>query len=171
MNWKKKTLNDITFPVCAIKQYREIWEESKIVYITTSKGTTKILDNKNLPGSFGIRRARMPKKLLYKLQALPSIKSLIKEKSLTHLYVDHTGELFEYRKNKYCPLVCKKVLERKQKEGVGYIITIEGVDTPVIQPAVLHDPFIKYAAILETPFGQIVYEFTHEPFKNSKRMI
>lgn len=171
MGWKKKTLNDITFPVYAIKQYREIWEEHKIVYITTAQGTTRVLDNKNLPGSFGLRRARMNKKLLYKLKALPSIKSLIKEKSLTHLYIDHTGELFEYRKTKYCPLVCRKVLERKQKDGVGYIITIEGVNTPVVQPAVLHDPFIKYAAVLETPMGQIVYDFRREPFKDTRRMI
>jgi hypothetical protein len=171
MNWKKKILTEIKFPVYAIKPYKRIWEEGRIVYIETLYNKVRILDNKNLTGSFGIRRAKIPPKALYKLRALPSLRALIKNKTLTRMYVDHQGELFEYKKTKYCPLTCRRVLERRQKDGIGYIITIEGVDFPVTQSATYHDPFMKYAAILETPLGPIVYDFMREPFKNTKRMI
>ena len=171
MNWKRKLLKDIKFPVYPIRSYDKLWEENNILYIDTGC-RVRIIDNKNFSGSFGNRRAQVDPKELYRLQSLPTIKSLIKYKSINNIFIDSTGELFKYTKTKMVPLVYKKIIKREKVEGLGYLIWVSDIDNPFHIPAVYYDPFVEYARILLTGnFGPMLYDFTTKSDKDTRRKI
>lgn len=163
-----KKLTDIKFPIYAItSSYLKIWEEFGVLYIRTTKD--KVLDNKNIQGStLGSRRAKISEDSLYKLRGtIFSVPQLLNSKYKT--YIDTNGLVFKYNKHSFVPLVYHKVKKVIKKED-GCIVSFK--DTTYMAKMPYRDAIrIKYAGILHTQLGDILYEYTEEKKKNTRKKI
>lgn len=107
---------------------------------------------------------------IYKFRAkIDNLRQLIKYPSGT-LFIDKYGKLFKYKKGKkQYSVVCRNILKREQvPEGV--VLHIEEVPSPhIIYYSTLADN-IKYASVMLTDYGPLVYDYTaekHEPYRRS----
>lgn len=163
-----KKLTEIKFPIYAItSSYLKIWEEFGVLYIRTKK--EKILDNKNVDGAtLGSRRAKISTDSLYKLKGtIFNVPQLLNSKY--NVFIDTNGMVFKYVKHSFVPLKYHKVKSLIKKEN-GCIVSIK--DTTLMLNIPYRDALnIKYVGILHSQLGDILYEFTDERKKDTRKKI
>ena len=119
------TLTDITYPVSPIRQYRKMWEEDKVLYITTYYDEY-VIDDKNIEKpSLAERRLIMMGRgdNLYPLVAC--IRHLVDfQMSKYKKFIDITGQVFVYKKSMYCIIKYYAVKRCREIEHRGYWITL-----------------------------------------------
>jgi hypothetical protein len=166
---KYKTLADITFPLYGITpKYKRIWDEFNVKYIETQSGTY-VLDNKNLDGdTVGQRRLKINAFDKYMPRAvILTVAQLIHSKYKT--FMDSTGSVFKYVKNKVVPLRYYKVLEINRIEE-GCVVLLKGIDYPV--KINCRDAYsINCIGLLHTELGLILYEISEKQRPDTWRKI
>ena len=165
-------LFNIHFPAYSItKTYKKIWEEMNVTFIQTESGTY-MLDNKNIPGdTLGKRRLRI-KNDIYKLyrprKVFYTISQLIKAKD--KIFIDSSGIVFKYQKTETVPLKYYPVSDVVQAEDGECIIYIKNSDWSYKTSC--RDAYgISYVGLLDTKYGHILYEFTDDKKKDTRRKI
>ncbi len=168
-NIQHKNLANIEFPLYTITMnYKNIWEEFNILYIETPSGIY-ILDNKNLDGNtVGKRRLKINNSKKYMPRStISTVAQLIKSNNST--FIDNTGIVFKYKKTKLVPLkyyAAKEVI----KLNDYCIVILKGIDYPIKTNC--RDAYgIEYVGLLHTNMGYILYEFSDERRKDTRRKI
>ena len=96
-----------------------------------------------------------------------SLKDLVKSGLLT--FVDYEGKINNYKKQKFYPLVYRKILSRKYTENTT-IFKIEDINS-VFEVKGKLNLKAEYAGLLRIDRGYLLYEVTNEKLKDSKRKI
>lgn len=162
-------LSDLQFPVYALaKNYKRVWEDLNVLYIDTDSGTY-VLDNKNMDGdSLGARRLKLkgsdlfiPRKVYYNVNQLVH--------SSYNDFIDDKGKVFNWKKSKNVPLKYHKV-NKIIKDDNGCIIHLKDINFPQkVNCRIAY--VIKYAGILHTSEGYILYEYCEGKKKDTYRKI
>jgi hypothetical protein len=134
----------------------------------------KIIDDAGVVGStLGRRRLRLKTQgvRLHKLgAAVYFLHDLVKLTQASGWYIDVTGRLFEYKKSRSYPLVCKPVSEVISSDTGAVIIVVEGVATRF---KVLYRPDStqRWAGLLKLPEGYMLYGLYDTEFKPTRRKV
>lgn len=171
-------LNEIVFPVFQLGQ--KPLEEGGVLFFAFKKETKeedfeviKIVDDKNLTGkTLGERRLKAEANgaTLFNLKyAIYFLGDLIKISRASVWYIDSHGKLFQYKKSTRVPLVFKKVKKLINGNGV-HLVEVEGYNTrfkTLLAPNLQY----KWAGILHTTFGPILYGLFDREYKSTFRKI
>lgn len=163
---------DVEFPLYKIGKHESIrHDESNILYIHTGYNEY-ILDNPNLGGStLSARRRKInDKDSLYKFRkTIFDFAQLIKQKG-SNFYMDSTGKLFKYRKEKYYPIIYRKIINRRIIEGKGTMIKVQGIEQPILvsNKLALHN---DYAGLILYRGGYILYELVDYKKPDTRKKI
>lgn len=163
-------LKNIEFPIFIIGSHKRIWRENNILYLESQSDIIYKLDNKNLPGdTLAKRRFRIDKKERYNFVATYfTIAQLIK--SGKKLFLDNTGKLTHYRKDRRVNLIYREIISKKPIEGKGYLVKIKGISTAfTISSLVLQN--YKYIGLLSINGGYLIYELCDERKPDTWRKI
>lgn len=167
-NSKNNILNffDIHWPVWTIRQHEIISGG----LITDARGTRRLdLEDKSIP--FTKRRLIAKEMRDYKLYPLRrpfwDFKSLLA--SGFTKFIDYKGNIFNYKKEKYYPLIYRKIIWRKYTED-STIFGLKDINTPFeIKGKLNLEAF--YAGVLKVGRGYLLYEMTNEKLKNTRRKL
>jgi len=164
-------LSEISWPIYKIRQYTALNTERGITYIETYHNSW-LIDNKNLKGdTLGERRLRMDKEDLYPLSGVIfNISQLVHDKSQTRKYIDSSGELFTYKKERFYKVTCHKVLKIKPIEGQGYAIWAKGLHAPM-QVRDMPLEKIQYVTVVNIKKGYFLYDIRTEACKDTRRKL
>lgn len=130
----------------------------------------QIADDKNMPGdNLGIRRLQTPRKGLYNLKrGLSNVHGLLTSSSKN--FIDFDGVPFTYLKTAYQELVHYKIMKVVKKETAS-LIWFHGISFPFEVPRPPPEP-ASYARILHFKrMPWIIYDFTYEKGKDTRRMV
>lgn len=168
-------LKDVNFPVYMLPKYSRTENVDGILYLYTRSGHKYILDDTNLGKKiFANRRMDMMRKAnqytveLYNPKKRCGTLAQLLEKGGETVFIDNVGKVFRYKKgNKMCPIKSYRVKFVKEVPGFGSLIyTDEGVQfTPVY-----YEVAPKYAALLESPDGQLLLD-THNELPYHKQRL
>lgn len=159
---------DIQFPIYPIRQHFKIWEDSGITYINTFKNEY-IIDNKNLSGNFVQRRRGIKQKPLYPLyNPLLTHRDLILDRHhKTKMYVDSSGKVFKYTREKFYPIKYHWIQDRAFVDNWMFL-QLQTI-TPIIQvPLTSENVDHDYIGLIELDHGYIYYETSKFRKKNSR---
>lgn len=166
---------DIKFPLYKLRQHQNI-ETTPLgkVKVTSIKGT-KILDDKSLSGNFIERRIKMvskyDKKEIYKLkEEVTLLRQLIKYKTGT-VFIDREGKLLKYKKStKLYKVKCYKIEKAKRINDTTTVIYLNGFEQELIVYGLFKNN-TKYASIMYTTWGPLLYDLTTERHDMYRRKI
>ena len=169
MLWSK-----VTWPVYQLREHKRTWVEMRVTFIETLFGTF-VLDNKNLSGkTLGMRRIQLAKVLdkreLYKLKTIYyNISEIVNAKHKVKVYIDSAGEIITRQKQKYVPLLFRKV-ENIEVIDNKLLCTCKGIHRPILVP---YMPRImpKYLGLLVVKGDYLIYELTQELRKDTRRKV
>lgn len=174
-----KHLKDIKFPVYPLKAHKEIKQGAGPVFIIDNNGEVSVIDDTNIKGTFGVRRLMLQETLtgrdmrFYKLKK--SLKGLSElahhmRRSKVRAYIDSTGYIFRYKPSTYYKLTYHRILKRINVTGLNWNIEVHGINTPL---EINYTPYMamKYAGVLATPLGNIVYELSNVEKKTGRRKL
>jgi len=163
-------LKGINFPIFAIGSHARLWYENSVLFLKSESGIIYKVDNKNLPyDTLAKRRRKIPKKERYNfIGTYFTFAQLVK--SNKKLFVDSSGKLFKYKKDRRVSLIYKKIIGFKRIEGEGFLIFVKGITTPFLVSALVYN-FEKYIGLLIIDGGYLIYEFTKEQKPNTWRKI
>jgi len=143
-------------------------EDGTLVYLPS------IIDDSNIEGSsLARRRLKLLEsgEKLFKLRyAIFFISDMLKFTKGATWFVDSSGKVFEYVKRKRVPLLFKKIKQIIPIKSGGVIIEIQ--DIPYRFKS-LFKPLLeqKYAGVLYTDSGYILYGFYDKLYNKTTRMI
>ena len=161
------------FPWYKLRAYKEIRENLLgQLYIRNGKGEF-LLDDKTLPGDLAHRRLHMPKEKLYPLkQRVENLSQLIRHRTGTK-FITNTGRIVKYKKSsKLYTVESRSILKVDTKiDSHMSIITVENTSSRFKVPFNVDIRNYKYASIMLTDNGPILYDLTIEPHKPFKRKI
>lgn len=174
-----KHIKDIQFPVYPLKSHQKIIRGKGPIYIITALGTVKVIDDTSIEGTFGIRRLKLKATLKGRdFKFYPLKKSLKSFAELAHhvkssqvrVYIDSSGYLFNYTPSKWYRLTYHKIIARVNVSGKNWHIELLGINTPIV---INYPPRVdmKYAGIIRTELGNVVYELTNIKKPSSKRKL
>ena len=167
-------LNEILFPIYKLGSYVEI-KKNPIgpIYIIT-KYKRYILDDISIPEEtlarrrliIGSQKLKVP---LYKFRGtLFFLRDMLKEKSNT-LFIDSTGKMLRYQKgSKRFKVVCEQVNTREKCPEGNLLVGICNFPGLVRVPYNSYNLTAKYASILYSDNGPMLYDLVeeyHEPYK------
>lgn len=170
-------LKDIKFPVYRIPDYKTF----NIVHKPNGKIVVKIgeselvLDNISFKGDLGLRRLKQkstfPKEKLVKLsKRFTDILQLRKQPS-NYLFIDSNGIIFSYTKSINCIIKTHKIERHTFIESKNlFRIKVKGISSAYFVSSKDWD-YQKFARIIYTPFGPLLYKLAHEYKKPYKRKI
>lgn len=167
-------LGNITFPLYKLRAYLDIDTNLLgVTRITTIKGVY-IFDDYTLRGDFEERRANLslhyPDENIYKLkERVIYLRQLIKYKSGT-TFVDHTGKLIKYAKSTKLFKIKSKEITRTREHGNWTVVDVRGHEQPFVVGQVLLST-TKYASIMETQWGPLLYDLTSKQHEIYRRKI
>ena len=161
---------DIKFPIFIIGSHSRLWTENNILFLKSESGIIYKVDNKNLPyEKLSQRRAKIQKKERYNFIAtIFTYAQLIK--SGKKLFIDSSGKLFKYRKDRRVSLIYKEIKRIKRIEGKGFLLYVKGVSSPFTVSSLIYN-FERYIGLLLIDGGYLVYEFSEEEKKSTWRKI
>lgn len=159
-----------SFPLYAIpNSVNNIYEKDKILYTENEHGETKILDNKNLPGTLGQRRLKInPDNLQHIPRVLLSMGQLVT--SRYRRFIDKSGKLIFYKKSMTTKLITVKIDKVIPVEGSGLLLVNKKISFPIEIPAAIyrHEPYMR---LLKVKHGYMFYGLSHEPMRDTWRKI
>jgi hypothetical protein len=168
------TLDNVKFPVYKLRQYINMEHTLlDVIKIQTIKGTY-ILDDTSLSGTFAQRRLQLRNHYSelkpYKLKdQILYLRQLIKYPSKTK-FIDSDGHLFEYNKGKkFFKVKSYKITRYNERNNWGYLY-LDSLEQPfmVTQPLTFET---KYASIMHTDKGLLLYDLTKEYHKPYNRKL
>lgn len=159
-----------------LPKYSKTYKEGKITYIESKSGVTYVLDDDTFnKKSYPNRRMDMMRKGDYELFPLKTKCSTIAEiltKGGEVSFIDNYGKVFRYRKgNKMMPIITTKIKNFKETPGRGTFIYTELSPSPLFVPFYFKEDLIpKYAALIDTPSGYLIYDMCNEKVYKQKRI-
>jgi hypothetical protein len=164
-------LDRLRFPLYKLRAYIDI--DTNLLgktKITTVKGVY-VFDDKSLKGDFEERRAQLPSaypdEKVYKLkERVIYMRQLVKYKSGT-TFVDSDGNIIQYKKSTKQFEIRSLKITRVRNYGNWSIIYLEGDEQMYIVGHIVL-PTTKYASLMYTKWGPLLYDLTskkHEPYK------
>lgn len=129
-----------------------------------------LIDDKNMEGdTLGKRRLQTPHENLLPLKkCITSHIGIIKQNSL--YFVDKYGQPFIYEKTQMCALKYYKIKKVEQKD-TGSLLWVRGVKQPFPIPRPPYDGML-WAGILHLHgLPWLLYEYSEEPKKSTRRKI
>ena len=161
-----QSFSNIHWPVWGIRHHEYISKG-----LIKDKVGIRRLDLEDKHNTFPFRRIQAQRLNDYKLYPLKkpiwSLKDLVKSGLLT--FVDYKGNIYNYKKQKFYPLVYRKILSRKYTENTT-IFKIENINS-VFEVKGKLNLKAEYAGLLRIDRGYLLYEVTNEKLKDSKRKI
>ena len=129
-----------------------------------------LLDDKNMSGeTLGVRRLQTPHENLLPLKkCLYSHIGIIKQN--TRYFIDNYGRPFIYEKTLMCALKYYKIKRVEQKD-IGSLLWVEGLKNPFPIPRPPYDGML-WAGILHLHgLPWLLYEYSEEKLKDTRRKI
>ena len=168
------TLADITFPIYKIRSFLDI--ETNLmgqVLITTIKDTY-ILDDMAYNGNLEERRLKIQKECpLYKLYKLKErvlyLRQLVKYKSGA-TFIDITGKIFKYKKSGSLYTVDSLYIQKKRLSENWTVLYLQGIEIPFLVAHTVSSK-VKYASLMYTDQGALLYDLTSEYHERYRRKI
>lgn len=163
-------LKNVEFPIFVIGSHKRLWSENNILYLESDRDIIYKLDNKNLSGrTLAERRLKINKEQRYKFtKTCFTIAQLIK--SGKKLFLDNTGRLVKYRKDRRVNLIYRPIISAKPIEGKGMLVKVRGISTVfTISNFVFKQS--KYIGLLVINDGYLVYELSDERKPDTWRKI
>lgn len=167
-NLKNSTLSlpKVSWPIFVIRDHEWI-SKGKI----KDKYGVRVLDNINATGNLGQRRLTIKPQDLYPLKkAIYNLKDMLKISRRNKTFIDSEGKVFRLQKKKYYPLLYKKIIKQFLVENVGTVFYLAGINTPFEVKGILNSD-IKYVGVLKIGKGYLLYEFSKERKKKSRKLI
>lgn len=168
------SITNIVFPIYKLRSYIKIERTPlDIVEVTSIKGKY-ILDDLNIDAPFPERRmllkSKYPNEKIYKLKEQVSyLRQLVKYRSGT-TFIDYNGDIFKYKKSSKLFQVKSHKIERVREHGNWTIFEVAGIETPFMLGEQLNYK-AKYASIMHTSWGPILYDITSEPHEVYRRKL
>lgn len=174
-------LQEIVFPVFRLSEEKPITEDGVSLYMShkeTPEGESivkvRVVDDPKLPQpTLGLRRAKLAaeKVELFRIsKAIFFLGDLIKLAKTTTWFIDNSGRIFNYRKTKRAKLSFHKLHNVIKIPSGGAIVEVEGMHTR-FKCLFAPDIDTRYAGILTTGMGHILYGFYSEKLHDTYRMI
>lgn len=163
-------LKNVEFPIFIIGSHKRLWSENNILYLESERDIIYKLDNKNLSGrTLAERRLKISKEQRYRFtKTCFTIAQLIK--SGKKLFLDNTGRLVRYRKDRRVNLIYRPIISTKPIEGKGMLVRVKGISTIfTISNFVFNQS--KYIGLLVINDGYLVYELSEERKPDTWRKI
>ncbi len=165
-------LLEINFPVFRLKESKPLQEEGVCFYLVGEK--IQVIDDINVPGETLAHRRMcmtMDKVPLLRLKiAIFYLGDLIKLAKPTQWFIDSSGKVFKYAKEKLVPLIFKEILnvERRPAHVLITAKDIHGKHPALYAPL----PTQKYAGFLRIKAKTyVLYGFYEEKHKDTRRKI
>jgi|TARA_R110001606_G_scaffold196045_2_gene343699 hypothetical protein len=159
-----KKFHKLKFPIFML--YSGDWERADGLLFCDGL----LVDDLNMTGSsMGIRRIQTSYPSLFPLKkAITSPNGLLKQS--TKYFIDSDGTPFIYEKTKFLPLKYLKIEKVTRKESAA-LITVKGVRAPFTVPRPPQHGY-EWAGILHhTGLPWMLYEYSEEKLKDSKRKV
>lgn len=175
-------LSEINWPVFRLGERQPIVDGDYVYYINESINTdtnitstrVKFIDDRSLPGDvLGIRRLAMKKAgapMFIITKAVYYLGDLIKLSKSTTWFIDNSGRVFQYKKEKRVKLTCHKVSKILPIKGMGAVVELEGIPTRF---KTLYSPNSDqaYAGVISIGLSKILYGFYSHQFKSTYRLV
>lgn len=168
---------NIAFPVYLVGAHKPTVTNGIMYYVQANEEDSVyravLVDDKNLTGTFAMRRLQIKEKKypLFKLRyAIFFIADLIKLAKKGTWFIDSEGNLFQYEKTLRVPLVYKKISQLIPIKTGGCIVEVEGLSERF---KTLHMPTNNptWAGILQVRKSAILYGLYDKQYKNTTRLI
>lgn len=159
-----KTIDKVTFPVYALPHSN--WEKADGLLFMEGK----VLDDRNMPGdTLGVRRVQTPYPELFTLRKqLNNHLGILKQTS--NCFIDSNGMPFIYEKTKVCKLQYYKIRKVERKE-VASVVWLKGINFPFTVPRPPEDGF-EWAGVLHYHgLPWLLYEYSEEKKKDTRRKV
>lgn len=175
---KSIDLSQVVFPVFKIGNEQPTTIDGISIFISRNTSTDeiqyKVLDDKTIdkPTLAARRLHLLNKKVSLKplRTAIFFVADLIKIADSKTWFIDSKGNIFNYRKSKFCKLTCHRILEIIPISTGGAILVLEGI-VPRVKTMYYSEEY-KYASILNLDtFTHILYGLHENKFKDTKRKI
>ena len=170
-------LHEVEFPLYKMRTYQKIRENLLGRKFIITRKKEYVLDDCSYAGNYAERRLRM--KLdgiedIYPLDIrVEGTEDLVKYPTGT-VFIDNTGKLFKYKKTsaKYYPVESRKIIKLVKSDkpyAIRSLIYVDGYDIAFKYHKSIKRE--KYASVMSTPNGPLLYDLTEEPHKTFKRKI
>lgn len=151
-----------------------MYEESNMLKIDTYIKSW-VIDNRNLQGTFAMRRLNMDKETRYPLTlAIFNITQLIKYNTTTNRYIDYHGKLIKYKKTKMAKLKYFRV-NRIKKGKSAVALFVKNLDFPIyVSMSQWEDVYTFdkiWLGLLDYNGGKLFYDFAYKDKGESWRKI
>lgn len=174
-------IKDISFPVYPIRPHRRIFRGSKgAVFIETEFGEINIIDDRSIEGSFSFRRLKLSIQLthskdfkLYPLnRSYNNLGTLVKMRIRHHAkkFIDSNGTIFEYKPVKFYRLSYHRIVERYIVEGKCGVVKLRDINS-AFKIAKLPPDNMKWAGIIHSDTGYLLYEFSSEQLPDTRKKL
>lgn len=163
MNLKK-----VSFPVFPIN--KPITKIGTATVFINNKDEYEYVDDTSQPyATLGLRRLHITHKLMPLGQALYFFKDIIKLN--LDKFIDSKGQIFEYKRNKFVPLVFKEITKIISIRTGGVLLEIDG-ELPRYKLMYAPNQDEKYIGLLElSPKSYIIYGLYTEKHSNTRRKV
>lgn len=161
-------LAKVVFPVFPIT--KPITKIGTCLVFINSKDEYEYVDDTSQPyATLGLRRLHIPNKLCKLGQATYFFKDIIKLN--LDKFIDNTGQVFEYKRNKFVPLIFRTITKVVPILTGGALIEIDG-ESPRYKLMYAPNHNEKYIGLLElSPKSYIIYGLYTEKHENTRRKI
>ncbi len=153
-------LLNFELPVYEVRAYISRMEEGKYIVLQT-RFSKYVLDCPTLVGDYADRRLQLlsdqakPYKLYPLKNRISTLSQLINSKHSR--FITESGQLIQYKKNKYYNIICKSVVSCTQIYNGKYQCYLSGINTPFITK----NPY-KYLSVIELKNSYILFDVHNE---------
>jgi hypothetical protein len=160
----------IVWPIYEIRKHKKVWEDNKVLYITSEYNIEYILDNRNLSGNtLGIRRMRLVGEKLYPLKKVCfTFYDVLQCKS--RLFIDSSGIFVKLEKRYRRDLTYHKVLDYKILPDNTTICKCKDIFTPIKIPFIVKG-FPRFLGLLKMGGDFHLYEISNEYKRKTWRLL
>lgn len=174
-------LTDIVFPVYPIKSHKRTFRGKQgALFLELNNGNIYAIDDTSLPGDFGLRRLQLQDILsnkkdigFYKLSvAYYNWQELLTRTTKYVKFIDNTGRLFTYKNsNKFVKLVYHKIKKLEILEGKHCYLLVNDLSVKFKLPRPIDLDQYKYAGVLYSDVGFLLYHLSTEKLPDSRRKL
>ncbi len=152
---------NIVWPVWKIRAYSRLWTVDGITYIDSYFNKGKVLDNKNLTGSFMDRRLKIQDPYPLNIYYM-SLDELFQEKK--GVFIDSSGLVFKMTPTTFVKVTAHKVLEVRKVGNFTYFLFFEGIFTPIEYNSTedISSQSITWAYLIYSNKSYIIYSLLKE---------
>ena len=165
------TLANVTFPIYKIRSFLDIETNPLAQVLITTIKDTYILDDLAYNGNLEERRLKIkeecPRYKLYRLkERVLYLRQLVKYKSGS-TFIDITGKIFKYKKSSGLHMVDSVYILKSRPSDGWTILYLQGIEIPFLVAHRVNSK-VKYASLMHTDQGPLLYDLTseyHDPYR------